>query len=122
VQQYTCHGGANQRWLVMRTTPSAPNKGHLTIVSENSGKCLDIRGASTSNGAAVQQYGCHGGLSQQFDLRKWTVFPFNTQVMNVFTTKCIDVPNASTLSGISLQQFTCGGTTSIPWNQFWVIP
>ena len=35
-------------------------------VSMNSGKCLDVSGNSTANGAKVQQWACNGSTAQSF--------------------------------------------------------
>ncbi|MEU4745234.1 right-handed parallel beta-helix repeat-containing protein, partial [Actinosynnema sp. NPDC023658] len=37
-----------------------------TIVGGQSGRCVDISGASTSNGAQAQLWDCHGGTNQRF--------------------------------------------------------
>jgi len=53
--------------LTLATTPP-PADGYFEIVSRNSGKCLDIFGASTDAGASAIQWICHGGLNQQWRL------------------------------------------------------
>jgi hypothetical protein len=50
------------------TTPPTPTDGYFEIVSRNSGKCLDVFGASIDAGASVIQWTCHGGLNQQWRL------------------------------------------------------
>ena len=45
-----------------------PTDGYFEIVSRNSGKCLDVFGASTDAGAAAIQWTCHGGANQQWRL------------------------------------------------------
>lgn len=39
------------------------------IVSKNSGKCLDVAGVDKNNGANVQQWDCHSGDNQRWQLR-----------------------------------------------------
>lgn len=39
---------------------------YYELRARHSGKCLDVRGASTQNGADVIQYSCHGGTNQQW--------------------------------------------------------
>jgi hypothetical protein len=34
------------------------------VLGEQSGRCLDVTGASTANGALVTLYTCHGGTNQ----------------------------------------------------------
>ena len=50
-------------WLT--TTPSDQ---YFELVSRNSGKCLDVYGASTDAAASVIQWVCHGGENQQWRL------------------------------------------------------
>ena len=63
VQQYDCHGGANQLW-----TLTDKGNGYYLITAKNSGKCLDVAGVATHNGANVQQYDCHSGPNQLWKL------------------------------------------------------
>jgi hypothetical protein len=51
VQQWSCHGGANQRW---RIEPLAD--GTSRIVNLHSGKALDVAGCGTADGANLQQF------------------------------------------------------------------
>jgi uncharacterized repeat protein (TIGR03803 family) len=47
---------------------TSPPDGYFEIVSRNSGKCLDVFGASTDAGASAIQWICHGGPNQQWRL------------------------------------------------------
>ena len=62
-------GGANDRGVIFRVRlgGSTPDQ-FVEIVSRNSGKCLDISGASTDAGASAIQWACHGGANQQWRL------------------------------------------------------
>ena len=64
VQQFTCHGTANQRWII-REIPGDPYSIDV-FINVNSGKCLDVVNASTADQANVQQFTCHGGRNQQW--------------------------------------------------------
>jgi hypothetical protein len=55
------NGGSNQIWVITRGSD-----GFYTLKPENSGKCLDVSGASTADGAGIQQYTCHGGPNQEW--------------------------------------------------------
>ncbi|MEE1826218.1 RICIN domain-containing protein [Streptomyces sp. BE20] len=55
VRQWTCTGGANQKWV--RT-----DRGEF--VNVRSGKCLEIPGYSTTWGTRAGQWTCNGGLNQ----------------------------------------------------------
>ncbi|MFG1989980.1 RICIN domain-containing protein [Actinoplanes sp. NPDC048988] len=70
-----------------------------------SGKCVDVPGASSANGALLQQWGCTTGAAwQQFKL---VAAGSNYLLQNVSSGKCIDVPGASATSGVQLQQWGC---------------
>lgn len=124
IQQYApCHGGPDQRWLVLHQIPS-DSTSPVSIVSANSGKCLDVRGASVADGAAIQQYTCHGGPDQQWVIKTFGLPSGYSMLQNVSSSKCIDVPSASRNSGVLLQQFTCGAAGrfgQFPSNQTWAI-
>ncbi|MGR3939696.1 ricin-type beta-trefoil lectin domain protein, partial [Streptomyces sp. BRA346] len=55
----SCNGGANQNW-------QAHPDGSLR--NPQSGKCLDVSGAGSSDGTLVHLWTCHGGANQ-----KWTL-------------------------------------------------
>jgi hypothetical protein len=63
IQQFTCHGGDNQRWLIEHVLGQ-----EYRIRNKNSKKCLDVAGASTDARAKVQQFTCHGGDNQRWNL------------------------------------------------------
>jgi uncharacterized repeat protein (TIGR03803 family) len=66
------NGGPSDRGVVFRvrlgTSPPPPTGEFFEIVSRNSGKCLDMFGASTDAGAQAIQWVCHGGPNQQWRL------------------------------------------------------
>ena len=65
------NGGPNDRGVVFRIrleTSLPPTGEFFELVSRNSGKCLDVFGASTDAGAAAIQWVCHGGPNQQWRL------------------------------------------------------
>ncbi|XVV13860.1 pectinesterase family protein [Actinoplanes sp. CA-131856] len=79
-----------------------------------SAKCVDVPGASSANGALLQQWGCTDGAAwQQFKL---VAAGSNYLLQNVSSGKCIDVPGASTASGVQLQQWGCASGQA---NQQW---
>jgi hypothetical protein len=110
VQQYTCHGGANQRWRVV----AVPNDFRVRLVNVNSGKCLDVANAGLADGANIQQFTCHGRANQLWQLRfaatnRWFLVAGHSL-------KCADVANASRADGANVQQYTCHGGL----NQVWI--
>ncbi|MEV4346876.1 pectinesterase family protein [Actinoplanes sp. NPDC049596] len=72
-----------------------------------SGQCIDVPGASTANGALLQQWGCTGNATwQQFKL---VAAGSNYLLQNVSSGKCIDVPGA-TKESVQLQQWGCASS------------
>jgi GH43 family beta-xylosidase len=51
-----------------QTFTFTPISGDIYRIGTPTGSCVDIYGASTSDNAAVIQYGCHDGTNQQFRL------------------------------------------------------
>jgi uncharacterized repeat protein (TIGR03803 family) len=65
-------GGTNDRGVIFRVRleGSPQPDQYVEIVSRNSGKCLDVFGASTDAGASAIQWTCHGGTNQQWRLEQ----------------------------------------------------
>ncbi|MFF1607371.1 RICIN domain-containing protein [Amycolatopsis sp. NPDC058278] len=63
VQLWTYSSGANQQW---QAVDEGGNRYHF--VSRNSGKCLDVPGASAADSVQLQQYTCNGTAAQSFML------------------------------------------------------
>ncbi|MFE9249596.1 lectin [Streptomyces sp. NPDC007088] len=71
------------------------------------GKCLDVAGASSANGTAVQLYDCNGTSAQQ-----WNVGADGTvRALG----KCLDVTGNSTANGARLQLWDCAGGANQKW-------
>jgi len=105
VQQFDCSEGLNQKWSIGSTTV-ASGVSYFSLVSSQSGKCLDVAGASTANNANVQQFTCNGG-----DNQKWQMVENSdgyVTLKNKLSAKCLDVAGASTANNANVQQFTCG--------------
>ena len=99
VQQYGCHGGANQRW---RFEPRGG--GQYLIRAVHSGHCLDVRGASHANLAQIQQYPCHDGPNQRWRLEQ---LDGAFRIRAVHSGKCLELPSNSINNGVRLVQSTC---------------
>jgi hypothetical protein len=56
-------GGSNQQWQ-----PVQESSGAFHFVNRNSGKCLDVPGASAADSVQLQQYTCNGTTAQSFDV------------------------------------------------------
>src|SRR3954447_21903038 len=56
-------GGTNQQWK-----PETLSEGRWRLEARHSGKCLELPGASSANGARVVQAACNSGAAQAFRL------------------------------------------------------
>ena len=54
---FNCNGQTNQQWRV---------NANGTITGVQSGRCLDVSNAGTTNGTAVQLFDCNGQTNQQW--------------------------------------------------------
>lgn len=88
----------------LTATPAAAATGTITGLD---GKCLDVAGASSANGTAVQLYDCNGTAAQQ-----WTV---DTDGTVRALGKCLDVTDSSTANGARLQLWDCSGGANQKW-------
>ncbi|MEY9964375.1 chitinase [Streptacidiphilus sp. MAP12-16] len=71
------------------------------------GKCVDIAGANSANGTAVQLYDCNGTAAQS-----WTVASNGSlQALG----KCMDITAAGTANGTQVQLYDCNGTGAQQW-------
>lgn len=85
----------------------------LTAVS--SGKCVDVTGSSTANGAKLQQNTCSGANNQRFTIKDMGNAQY--ELVNVNSGKCLDVTDKSTSNGAVMQQWSCAGSS----NQLWTL-
>ena len=63
IQTWQYGGGTNQQWQAVSL-----GNGYYKFIARNSGLCLDVPGASTSNGVQLQQYTCNGTTAQSWNL------------------------------------------------------
>ncbi|MCK8437133.1 alpha-L-arabinofuranosidase [Streptomyces sp. D2-8] len=73
-----------------------------------SGRCLDVPGASQTDGTNLQIWDCHGGTNQQ-----WTLTDNNQ--LTVYGNKCLDVPGHATTAGTKVVIWSCNGGTNQQW-------
>ncbi|MFG2592184.1 pectinesterase family protein [Streptomyces sp. NPDC048438] len=84
------------------------------LAVKKSGKCIDVPGASSVNGALLQQWGCTEGAAwQQFTLAADGSGKY--RLVNRSSGKCVDVPDGSKVSGVQLQQWGCAGQANQQW-------
>ncbi|MEU0523358.1 ricin-type beta-trefoil lectin domain protein [Streptomyces niveus] len=94
----------------MTVTPASAAISAVGTITGLGGKCVDVAGGSTANGAAVQLYDCNGSAAQQWDVASdGTIRALG---------KCLDVKDAGTANGSVLQLWSCTGAA----NQKWTAP
>jgi beta-glucanase (GH16 family) len=71
------------------------------------GKCMDVAGANSADGTAVQLYDCNGTAAQQWSR------PGDGTIRALG--KCLDVAGAGTADGTKLQIVTCNGNGAQQW-------
>ncbi|MEU9394678.1 lectin [Streptomyces sp. NPDC048324] len=89
---------------LLAASPAQAATGTITGLA---GKCLDVAGANSADGTAVQLYDCNGTAAQQ-----WTVGSDGTvRALG----KCLDVTGNSTADGAKVQLWTCTGGANQKW-------
>jgi hypothetical protein len=119
-QQFSCEGGDQQQWS-FRPVPGVADT--FTVVNQHSGKCLDVAGAATADGAQVVHGTCGAVTSQQFTLRRVTYAgndPHDFQLVARHSGKCVDVSGVSTAARAPVIQWTCKSVSQgSQLNQTW---
>ncbi|WP_327350723.1 ricin-type beta-trefoil lectin domain protein [Streptomyces sp. NBC_01304] len=89
---------------LLTVSPAQAATGTITGLA---GKCLDVAGAGSADGTAVQLYDCNGTAAQQ-----WTVGSDGTiRALG----KCLDVTGNATANGAKVQLWSCGGSANQKW-------
>jgi hypothetical protein len=102
--------------LLSRVVGAADNVYY--IKNQHSGKCLTVHGASTANGAKVDQYRCIKGAQNQW----WVIYrvgPGLARVTGYQSGKCLAVQGGSHRKGTRLVQSTCSGAGAQLFNGRW---
>lgn len=85
----------------------------VPIVSRSSGKCVDVAGGSSADGAALVQYACNGADNQDWRLQPtWGGY---YQIVSSSSGKCIDLADESTANGARIIQWPCNGQDNQQW-------
>ncbi|WP_199511116.1 glycoside hydrolase family protein [Nucisporomicrobium flavum] len=77
------------------------------LITGSTGQCVDVAGANSANGTAVQLWDCNGTAAQ-----RWTVDGEAVQALG----KCLDVAAASRADGARVQLYECNGTGAQKWS------
>ncbi|WP_083976020.1 ricin-type beta-trefoil lectin domain protein [Kitasatospora azatica] len=107
----TCSGTPQSQYQFTRTfnalTGGTQPPSSTGAITGYGGKCVDVAGANSANGTAVQLYDCNGTNAQQ-----WTV-PGDGTLRALG--KCLDVTAAGTANGTQTQLYDCNGTGAQQW-------
>lgn len=93
------------------STPGSGGVSAQELVGNQSGKCLDVPGASTTNGTQVEIYTCNAGSNQEYTLQsngEITVYTGSSE-------KCLDAYGQGKTAGTIVDIYTCNGGS----NQLW---
>jgi endo-1,4-beta-xylanase len=77
------------------------------IVGGQSGRCVDVPNATTTNGAQVQLWDCNGASNQS-----WTYTA--SKQLTVYGNMCLDAGGSG--NGAGIQIYSCNGQTNQQWN------
>ncbi|AUX44324.1 uncharacterized protein SOCE26_057880 [Sorangium cellulosum] len=94
----------------VQSSTGAISDGDVVIKAVHSGKCLDVAGASTANGASVQQWECNGTNAQVFHLASLGNGYY--QISNPNARKSLDVRGVSRSPGARIQIWDYVGGTN----------
>ena len=136
IQMWSYSGSSNEQWQPIFLGTDNNGNNIYQFTAQNDGLCLDVPGASKTNGQQLDQWGCNGTNAQAFILVPVTpasstpVAPTAAapppppspngnawyNVVNVNSGLCADVSGWSTALGTKLDQWTCGNGQA---NQKW---
>ena len=105
LRQNFCGTAPQQRFQLLPTGLGSQRvaEGLYTMQLVHSDKCLDLAGASQSNGAPVQQWNCNSTQKS----KQWQLVALggdNYKVVNVNSGKVLEVAGGSTADGANVQQ------------------
>jgi hypothetical protein len=88
---------------------SSSGQQNVQIVGGQSGRCLDVPNASTTNGTQLQLFDCGGGSNQRFTYT-------SSKQLTVYGTKCLDANGQGTTNGTTVIIWDCNGQANQQWN------
>lgn len=97
---------------VKAAAPTALANGIYTIIGKGSGLCLDVPGGDGTDGLGLQQWGCHSGDNQRWQLRLQSDGTY--LISSKQTGKCLDIPRGA-VEAAWLEQYTCHGNSNQRW-------
>lgn len=112
LQQFKCHGGANQAVRIEQVNDSYATVPVYRLVDVNSGLCYDVLESSYYDRGNLQLYKCHGRSNQTFQIadvlaRGNGINDEYFQIIARNSLKCLDVEDQSIYGNANLQQYRC---------------
>jgi hypothetical protein len=99
IQQYTCLGWGQTNQIFEGVPVSPSDTSHAKYIAQHSHKCLDITGASTADGALLEQWTCNGGSNQSFGFESVEADPVPTHAYVTLDETLYGHPGYETLHG-----------------------
>ncbi len=96
-----------QRWYGSGPAPTPGTRGFQGLLHGLGGKCLDVNGGATHDGAKVQLWDCNGS-----DAQVWTYVDGEIRGPGG---RCLDVTWANDASGTPVQLWGCNGGVAQRW-------
>ena len=101
--------GGTHRRPPRRPPRPPPGQTGVAVVGGQSGRCLDVPNASTTNGTQEQLYDCSGGSGQ-----RWTYT--SGKQLTVYGNKCLDASGQGRTNGTAVIIWDCNGQVNQQWN------
>jgi hypothetical protein len=106
---FTSGYSAGDQFDNLSVTPGSATRPGAQIVGGQSGRCVDLNGSTTANGAQAQLWDCNGGSNQRFTVT-------SGKQLQVYGSKCLDANGSGTANGTAVVIWDCGSGTSQQWN------
>lgn len=103
------HTNINETSTITLLPPSGSSGPDQQIVGNQSGRCADVPGTSTTNGTQLQLWDCHSGTNQRFTYTA-------SKQLTVYGTKCLDASGHGTNNGTAVIIWDCNDQTNQQWN------
>jgi beta-glucanase (GH16 family) len=89
--------------------------GHSLAPLTNTAKRVDVNGASTANGTAIQIWDANGTAAQTWNFSTTGVVPAGNYNLAALGAFCMDVAGGGTAAGTKVQLWACNGTAAQSW-------
>ncbi|MFC6017714.1 RICIN domain-containing protein [Plantactinospora solaniradicis] len=94
---------------IVRQQSSGGGLQNVQLVGGQSGRCVEVPGGTTANGAQAQLWDCSGSTNQ-----RWTHTA--SRQLTVYGNKCLDAYGAGTTNGTTVVIWDCHGGLNQQWN------